>query len=90
VLELALDEVIFVPTGEPWQKTERVVIGGGMRDHRIGTYGAIALLLALGIRAAAVALLAWRARALGFTVLGYDPVPPRWAGGSQNEIRRCV
>ncbi|HJY53397.1 MAG TPA: membrane protein insertion efficiency factor YidD [Candidatus Udaeobacter sp.] len=21
---------------------------------------------------------------------GYDPVPPRWAGGSQNEIRRCV
>ena len=29
-----------------------------MRDHRIGTYGAIALLLALGIRATAVALLA--------------------------------
>ena len=21
---------------------------------------------------------------------GYDPVPPRWAGGSQNEVRRCV
>ena len=21
---------------------------------------------------------------------GYDPVPPHWAGGSHNEIRRCV
>jgi adenosylcobinamide-GDP ribazoletransferase len=29
-----------------------------MRDHRIGTYGAIALLLTLGVRATAVALLA--------------------------------
>ncbi len=29
-----------------------------MRDHRIGTYGAIALVLSLGIRIAAVALLA--------------------------------
>jgi adenosylcobinamide-GDP ribazoletransferase len=36
-----------------------------MRDHRIGTYGAIALMLSLGIRIAAIALLAEPAAVIG-------------------------
>jgi len=36
-----------------------------MRDHRIGTYGAIALVLSLGIRIAAIALLAEPALVIG-------------------------
>jgi adenosylcobinamide-GDP ribazoletransferase len=36
-----------------------------MRDHRIGTYGALALVLSLGVRSAAIALLAEPALVIG-------------------------
>jgi adenosylcobinamide-GDP ribazoletransferase len=48
-----------------------------MRDHAIGTYGAVALMLALGLKVAAVASLAERHRADGYLIL--SPMLGRWS-----------